>query len=438
MKELPDATVGEAYRSSDGWELLETFVDLDRMAGHDGEAKAASLLSEMFVQVGAEKVQTFPFEIDAWWRGTSTVEANGRTFDGTHEVVALPNSPSGDVSAKLADVGYGTPEAFDTHDIADNVVLATMGAPADGHWIHRWEKYGRALDRGAAGFIFAGDADGCLPPTGHIGAPGRAPAAIPSVGISHEVASWLRRRQPDSVSVSVTAESRPAESQNVEAYLGPATGEDILVTAHLDSHDVGDGAEDNALGCATLVEVASMLASVKDDLDIGVRFVGFGAEEIGLQGSEQWASTHDLNQVKAVVNVDTAGTGRTLKLKTMGFDGIEAAVSSAAEVLNVPVVFEREVIPDSDHWPFVYRGVPAATANSVRDQEGRGWGHTHGDTLDKLDRRDLREMSIVLATSVLQLASGETDIKRADPTDVHDAVPDHTRRGLEASGRWPF
>ncbi|WP_255152237.1 M28 family metallopeptidase [Halorarius halobius] len=438
MTPFPDTAIGSAYRSTAGWDLLDTLVDLDRMAGHDGEAEAARVLAEALREVGVDGTQIQPFEIDGWWRGESAIEADGRRFDGSHEVVALPNSPSGDVSATLADLGHGTPGAFEEHDVGDAVVLATRGAPEDSPWVQRWEKYGRAVDDGSVGFVLAGDADGCLPPTGHIGAPNRSPAAIPSVGISKEVASWLRRRDLESVSVSVSAESRTAESRNVEAFLGPETEREVLVTAHLDAHDVGDGAEDNGLGCATLVEIASLLAPLEEQLDIGVRFVGFGAEEIGIRGSEQWAATHDLDRVKAVMNVDTAGTGRTLKLKTMGFEGIETAVDTAADALEVPVAFEREVIPDSDHWPFVSRGIPAATANSVRETRGRGWGHTHGDTLDKLDRRDLREMAIVLGAGVLELANDDTTVRQVDPADVRDAVPEHTRRGLEASGRWPF
>ena len=438
MTSLPDTAIGGAYRSTAGWDLLDAIVDLDRMAGHDGEAEAATVLAETLRDVGIDGIQITPFEVDGWWRGESAIEADGRRFNESHEVVALPNSPSGDVSATLADLSHGTPEAFEERDVGDTVVLATRGAPADSPWVQRWEKYGRAVDDGAVGFVLAGDADGCLPPTGHIGAPNQSPAAIPSVGISKEVASWLRRHNPESVSVSVTAESQTTESRNVEAIIGPDTEREVLVTAHLDAHDIGDGAEDNGVGCATLVEIASLLAPLEDTLDVGVRFVGFGAEEIGIRGSEHWVATHDLDRVKAVINVDTAGTGRTLKLKTMGFEGIETAVDAAADALNVPVEFEREIIPDSDHWPFVSRGVPAATANSVRETRGRGWGHTHGDTLDKLDNRDLREMAIVLGAGVLQLVSDDTNVRQVDLADVRDAVPEHTQRGLETSGRWPF
>lgn len=438
MSRLPDEAIGRAYHSTQGWQLLDTLVGLDRMAGHEDEAAAATALADGLAEAGARECRVQSFDITGWWRDRAAIEAGNRVFDEPHEVVALPNSPSGEVTGVVADVGYGMSEAFTTNEIADAVVLATRGGPADQPWPARWEKYARTVDGGGRAFVLGSDEDGCLPPTGHIGAPDTWPASIPAVGVSREVMSWIRRRDPESVSISVAAESRPAESQNVEAVIGPETDDEVLVTAHLDAHDIGDGAADNGLGCATLVEIAATLAPIEDVLDTRVRFVGFGAEEIGIQGSEQWASTHDLSRTKAVVNVDTAGTGRTLKLKTMGFSSIEEHVDEAAGSLAVPIEFERELIPDSDHWPFVHRGVPAVTANSVQAAQGRGWGHTHGDTLDKLDRRDLRETAIILSAGIVRLAANDTAVHAKDPNDIREIVPAHHRQGLKASGRWPF
>lgn len=438
MRHLPNAVIGRTYRSTHGWELLEEIVDLDRMAGHDGERIAADRLLEALSKAGAREPRVDSFDIEAWWRGESSLEADGRVFDGSHEIIALPNSPSGAVAARIVDPGYGTPDDFSDSDITGNIVLNTRGAPEDSPWVQRWEKHGRSVDGGAVGFILGGNAEGALPPTGHIGYPEESPATIPSVGVSQEVAVWLRRKEPERVSLSVTAQSRQSKSQNVEAVLGPETEEEILVTGHLDAHDIGDGAEDNGLGCATLVEIASLLASVEDQLETKVRFIGFGAEEIGIQGSEKWVNQHDLEDIKAVINTDTAGTGRTLRLKTMGFESLEMAVAEAAENLVVPVEFERQIIPDSDHWPFVVHGIPAATANSVREIRGRGWGHTHGDTLDKLDRRDLRETALILGAGILQLAGQDTDVPRVEPTTIREALPEQYERGLKISGRWPF
>jgi len=51
------------------------------------------------------------------------------------------------------------------------------------------------------------------------------------------------------------------------AALGPDTDEAVLLLAHYDAHDVGEGALDNGCGCALVAEVGRLLATVEDDLD---------------------------------------------------------------------------------------------------------------------------------------------------------------------------
>jgi Iap family predicted aminopeptidase len=125
MMQIPDAEIGRTYRSVRGWELLEELVDLDRMAGHAGEAEAADRLRDALVKAGAREARTNSFDVDAWWRGESTLEAAGREFSDPHEVIALPNSPAGTVSTAQADLGYGTPDRFADTNVADRIVLAS-------------------------------------------------------------------------------------------------------------------------------------------------------------------------------------------------------------------------------------------------------------------------------------------------------------------------
>ena len=94
--------------------------------------------------------------------------------------------------------------------------------------------------------------------------------------------------------------------------------------------------------------------------------------------------------------------------------------------------------PHSDHWPFVARGVPAVLVSSDDGDRGRGWGHTGADTLDKLERRTLREGSILVTALVADLASADR-IPRRDPTDVAaDLERQDLAAGMRATGDWPF
>jgi Zn-dependent M28 family amino/carboxypeptidase len=78
------------------------------------------------------------------------------------------------------------------------------------------------------------------------------------------------------------------------------------------------------------------------------------------------------------------------------------------------------------------------TIGSVREGEGRGWGHTHADTIDKLDPRDLRALAALYAESVLELADADREFPHREPGEIRDALTDGYVRELKVGGRWHF
>jgi Zn-dependent M28 family amino/carboxypeptidase len=444
---LPESVVGDAYASTYHWDLLCDLVDIDnRMAGQEGEHEGAALVAEALEDVGASAVETTAFDIPGWWRGDSglTVEAAGRdhAFDGDYQTIALPGSPSGDVEAELVDVGPGRPEDFDAVDVEGKIVVASSATPDSyGRWIHRGEKYGFAVEGDAAAFVFRNHYEGALPPTGSIGN-AEGPGAIPAVGVSKEVGDRLVRYCDDGTveaELAVDARNEPSSSRNVEGVFGPDTDEEVLVTGHVDGHDIAEGARDNGTGTVLAVEVGRLLKQVEDDLDTRVRVLVVGAEEVGLFGSYHWAETHPEEQVKATVNLDGVGYSRDLDVYTHRFDEIGEAFEAAAEDLGVPVEVSDGIRPHSDHWPFVQRGVPGCQARSITGDSGRGWGHTHADTLDKLDVRDFRDLSVVLAAGVKEIASADCDVEHKPVSEIREAtIEDGHEEGMRNSDGWPW
>ncbi|MFT4889877.1 MAG: aminopeptidase YwaD [Halobacteriales archaeon] len=446
MSRFPTSVVGDAYTSTRHWELLETLVDLDdRMPGHEGERLGAELVRDAFADAGLRDVGIEEFEIPGWWRESSslTVDHDRRhVFDEDYQLLALPGSPGGTVEAELVDVGHGLPEDFEEADLEGKIAVASSATPeTQDRWIHRAEKYHFAVDQGAAGFVFRNHVEGCLPPTGTTGRK-RGPGPIPAVGVSKEVGDRLVRYSSDrspAATLEVDARNEPATSRNVEGAIGPDTEREVLLTAHVDAHDVGEGANDNGVGTVLVGEVARLLAGIEDDLDTAVRFVVFGAEEIGLYGSSHWVDTHPNEAVKAVVNLDSVGYSRTLKVHTHRFDAIGAAFEETAEELAVPVEVVDTIKPHSDHWPFVEEGIPGVEGQAVRDESGRGWGHTHADTLDKLDVRDLRDLAVVLASAILKLADADRTIEHESREEIRQAsVEDGHEEWMRNMDVWPF
>ena len=419
--ELPDEVVGAGYRF-DAWETVTALAGIgSRMAGSDGERAAVETMADTFRETGLSDVSVDQFEIPGWERGDSALSLSGRRYEHQHQVLALPRGPAGAVTGPVVDVGHGTPAEFEAVDLSGALALVSSGTPDDyDRWLHRREKYDLAVESGAAGFLFHNHVPGCLPPTGDVGDQD-GPGAIPAAGLSREVGRRLARQAEHGTveaTLQVDCENAARASANVSGRLGPDTRDRVLVTAHHDAHDIAEGAQDNGAGCALVAGIARLLAPVADDLETAVRFVTFGAEEVGLRGSRNHVEHTALDGVRAVVNCDAIGTAPDLGIYTNGFDGLAAPFEAAADAAAVPLEVDGSVEPHSDHWPFVRQGVPGVMAYSAEESDDRGWGHTHGDTLDKLDRRDLRELSVPLADAVLRLATGDPPAEHVSPDEI--------------------
>ncbi|MFC5970282.1 M28 family peptidase [Halomarina salina] len=438
-----DSWIGATFTSRRGWDHLETLVDIgDRMAGSDGERRAAEATRDALDAAGARDAHLDEFEIQGWTRGTSSIAAGDETVapERTWDCLALPRSPAGEATGELVDLGYGLPEDFDA-DLDGRIVVCSSTVPDHyERFIHRREKYYRAAQAGAAAFVFRNHVEGCLAPTGSVGTADAPIGEVPAIGVSSELgARLLRRFEGESVTVSVDCEYETATSQNVHATLGPDTEEEVLVTSHVDAHDIAEGAMDNGAGTAMVVELANALAMRESELDTRVRFVAFGAEEVGLVGSEYDAEQSDLDAVKAIVNCDGVLQGRTLTAHTHGFDDLETVLGETAEHFDHPIETNPQQGPHSDHWPYVVAGgVPAYHVASESGERGRGWGHTRADTLDKLEQRTLREQAILLTDLTVRLADAETTVARQSRDDIVDALEREDKaEGMRITGDLP-
>ncbi|WP_435195531.1 M20/M25/M40 family metallo-hydrolase [Natronomonas sp. EA1] len=426
--------IAETFTSDTGWSHLESLVEWNRMAGSDGERAAAEATRDVLAD-HARNAHLREFDIQGWERGASSIEA-----DGDHECLALPRSPAGEATGAFVDLGYGLPEDFEA-DLEGKIVMVASNVPSwYGRLIHRREKYYHAVEAGAAGFVFRNHIEGCLAPTGSVGTAEAPIGEIPAVGVSKEVGSTLARRfEGEELTVQVDCETPQATSQNVHAELGPDTDERVLVTSHVDAHDIAEGAMDNGAGTAMVVELARALAAREAELETKVEFVCFGAEEVGLLGSEYLAEQVDQSTIKAVLNNDGVVQGRNLTFYTHGFAGLRAAVETVGDRMGHPMEVNPQLGPHSDHWPFVVHGTPGIHVYAETGAEGRGWGHTRADTLDKLEKRDLREQAVLLTELAVALASRETELERKDEAELVERLEqEDLAEGMKITGDWPF
>lgn len=167
----------------------------------------------------------------------------------------------------------------------------------------------------------------------------------------------------------------------------------IIYTAHydhlgMDTSLTGDqifnGARDNALGTAALIEIARVFANLKGENknERTIVFIGTGAEERGLLGAEYYASNpvYPLEKTVAVINIDGLniyGPTKDITQIGKGLSALDTYVEKAASLKN------KYVSPDlnpssggffrSDHFPFAKKGVPAMYLGGGREHSEFGF-----------------------------------------------------------------
>ncbi len=101
---------------------------------------------------------------------------------------------------------------------------------------------------------------------------------------------------------------------------------EILITAHFDTYRKNNpGASDNASGVGVVLELARYFKKIEGELNCTVKFVCFGAEEIGIIGSRNYLydNANSLKQCELLFNIDdVGGNGPVLVEITGGVSGI--------------------------------------------------------------------------------------------------------------------
>ena len=161
--------------------------------------------------------------------------------------------------------------------------------------------------------------------------------------------------------------------QNVFASTKPITDTSkvILITAHYDHlGEIGKtyfpGANDNASGTAMTLAVAKHFTS-KSLIKLPtypVVFVFFGGEEAGLLGSKAFTLSDivPLGNIKTLINLDLMAGGSEGIMMVNG-DTEKELYNKLVRINNttktVPAIKSRPNAPNSDHYWFAKKGVPA-------------------------------------------------------------------------------
>jgi Zn-dependent M28 family amino/carboxypeptidase len=203
-------------------------------------------------------------------------------------------------------------------------------------------------------------------------------------------------------------ESRRVKSKNV---LGVVRGRDsklrdewVVVTAHwdhlgrntsLEGDQIFNGAADNAIGTAGLLELAEAFGTAPKAPKRSMLFLSVTAEEQGLLGAAHYVAEPVYPLAKTVANLNMDGVnqwGRTRDLRQIGRGAstIDAVLDSVAKSRG------RVVLPDahperggfyrSDHFELMKGGVPALYIKAGDDYLGKPTGHGEAKVNEYIER----------------------------------------------------
>ncbi|WNG32328.1 M20/M25/M40 family metallo-hydrolase [Archangium violaceum] len=441
--QVAERLIGAALTEGHAYARLAELTDGigPRLSGSEG-AEAAVQWAKRSFEADGVKVWLEPVKVPRWVRGEESARvlaSAGRFREHPLSIMALGGSvgtPAGGLTAEVIEVRSLDEVAALGDKVKGKIVFFNhaMAEAAD------YGKYAGLRTRGASVAAKAG-AVGALvrslataslrsPHTGAMRYEDGV-AQVPSASVSVEDAELLHRLLvggPVKVELKLGCKTLPdADSFNVVAEVKgrEKPQEVVLLGAHLDSWDVGTGAHDDGAGVTMVMETARLLAKLKPAPRRTVRVVLFMNEENGLRGGKAYAEAHaaELANHVAALEMDSGG-GKPLGVALRAGPGGEELVRPwlrPLEALGAGKMLPGEA-GGADISPLIPARVPFV---GVRVDSSRYFDvhHSHADTLDKVDPKDLAQSTAALAwvSYVLAEVPGVLPRPEAPPSEAPKA-----------------
>ena len=423
--DLDARIAGAAMTGGGAAAFLETLTDTvgGRVTGTPENLKGSALILESLKRAGYDNAHFEEAALESrWTRGP----AAGRIVSPISRPITIGSyawvpGTSGEVTAALLDMG--SPKSFDAA-LPDGVrgaavLVDPQKVGDDPSFVMRSRLARRLADAGAAAMLLPSDKPGRMVYTSAFGFYPKGPLPVVSVGA--EDSALLRRllaKGPAKIALDVrnTFDTSPYRERNVVADLPGSDLKDevVLLGAHLDSWDPGQGADDDGTGVAALVDAARVLKSVGAKPRRTIRFAFFFGEEEACLGSRAYVAAHEkeLDRLRAVLVMDS-GAGKPLGVELQGRADAEAGVRKllprvaalGASGINLDASFDR------DHAPFLVAGVPAFTL-WVAEGDYDVRHHTVTDTYEHVDKENLARDTAIMAILARALADSPEPVAR--------------------------
>ena len=430
----PAATLADQYRETatklidaslidqGGMEKLSYLCDRigNRLSGSPGLEKAIAWAAAQMKADGLVNVATPAVKVPHWVRGTESAVilepvARPLTMLGLGGSVATPKKG---VTAEVVPVS-----SFEELDkkgreiVQGKIVLFNVPYEGYGRTVqYRASGPSRAALLGAVAVLVRSVTPISLQ-SPHTGALEYNPGAprIPAAAVTIEDATLIQRLTDAGNTVKVHLEMEAqmlpdADSANVIGEIpGSEKPEEVVVIGgHIDSWDVGAGAQDDGSGIITTLEAAHLIVKLGLHPRRTLRVVFWTNEENGGAGGlayREWVGDQVGNHV-AAIEMD----GGAEKPTGFGISGRGDSQTMLGKVRDIGKLLERIDAGSiqsggggADIAPLMKDGVPGLAVRTVGTHYF-DWHHSRADTADKIKPEDLRANIAAMAVMAFILA----------------------------------
>ena len=415
-------TEGKAY----GWLNHLSNQIGGRLTGSVQAEQAIAYTKEQLDSLGLDRVWLQPVKVPKWVRGTpefAYIETSpGRT--NNVPICALGGSiatPNGGLKAEVVEVqGIADLKNIGADKIKGKIVF--FNKAMNPKYVNTFEAYddifnqrysgaAEAAKYGAVGVIVR-SLNLRLDDYPHTGAMsyGDIPKAerIPAAAISTKGAELLSTTLTLNPKIKFYFNQNcrqldPVLSYNVIGEIKGTTHADeiILLAAHLDSWDLGDGSHDNGAGCVQSLDVLNLFKTLDYKPKRTIRVVLFMNNENGFQGAEKYANVANVKNSKHIFALESDAGGFTPQGFSFSYRNGSQSISSQWQALFKPYlihVFNKA--ERNDDISFL-KDKDLVLSRLITDtQRYFDYHHSENDQFKHVNRRELHLGTAAMASMV--------------------------------------
>ena len=389
-----------------------------RLSGSVALEQAVIWAKDTLLADGHEHVGAEPVRVPHWVRGAQSATLLA-PIAREIPVLTLGGSvatPAGGVTAELLVVSSFAELETRKAEVKGKIVLFDHAMSAEGNpgpaygeaITYRITGAARAAPLGAVAVLVRSLTTRSLgaPHTGSMRLLEGKAKNIPAASVSVEDAELLHRlaSRGDKPKIHLTLLPKTLPDADSANVVGEIRGRElpdeiVLIGAHLDSWDVGQGAQDDGAGVVTVMQALTTLRSLGLIPRRTLRAVLFSNEENGRRGAAQYAKAHsgELARHVAAFEMDS-GSGRPLGFMTEGEQPYLAEAREYASLL-APIGADKMIAGVSGEDVLALQSAGVPLFGVLLDLEHYfDVHHSAADTLDKVDPEHLQKAVAALAT----------------------------------------